>query len=63
MSDGLACFRGIADAGIEPLATLTGSGACGVELPERTWVNTIVGNVKTVMRGTYHKASPRHRTR
>jgi hypothetical protein len=47
VSDGLACFRGIAAAGIEHQAMVTGSGAAGVELPERKWVNTIVGNVKT----------------
>ncbi len=58
VSDGLACFRGIADAGIEPRAMVTGSGATGVELPERGWVNTILGNVKTAMKGTYHKAGP-----
>jgi hypothetical protein len=60
VSDGLACFRGIADAGIEHQAMVTGSGAGGVELPERKWVNTILGNVKTAMKGTYHKAGPRH---
>ncbi|NEV60349.1 IS1595 family transposase [Thiorhodococcus minor] len=60
VSDGLACFRGIADAGIEHQAMVTGSGAGGVELPERKWINTILGNVKTAMKGTYHKAGPRH---
>jgi hypothetical protein len=60
VSDGLACFRGIADAGIEHQALVTGSGAAGVELPERKWINTILGNVKTAMKGTYHKAGPQH---
>jgi hypothetical protein len=46
-SGGLACCRGLADAGIEPRAMVTGSGTDGVELPERKWVNTILGNVKT----------------
>jgi hypothetical protein len=60
VSDGLACFRGIADAGLEHQAMVTGSGAAGVELPERKWINTILGNVKTAMKGTYHKAGPQH---
>jgi hypothetical protein len=38
VSDGLACFRGIADAGIEQQALVTGSAAAGVELPEREWI-------------------------
>jgi hypothetical protein len=37
VSDGLACIGGIADVGIEPRAMVTGSGATGVELPERKW--------------------------
>ena len=60
VSDGLACFRGIGEAGIEHQAMVTGSGAAGVELPERKWVNTVLGNVKTAMQGTYHKASSQH---
>jgi len=60
VSNGLSCFRGIADAGIEHQAMVTGSGATGVELPERKWINTLLGNVKTAMKGTYHKAGPRH---
>jgi hypothetical protein len=60
VSGGLACCRGLADAGIEPRAMVTGRGAGGVELPEREWVNTILGNVKTVMRGTDPQACPRH---
>jgi hypothetical protein len=60
VGDGLACFRGIAAAGIAPRALVTGSGAGGVELPERTRVNTVPGHVKTAMKGTYHKAGPRH---
>jgi hypothetical protein len=51
---------GIAAAGIEPGALVTGNGAAGVELPERTRVNAVLGNVKTAMKGTYHKAGPRH---
>ncbi len=60
VSDSLACFRGIADAGIEHQAMVTGSRTACVELPERKWVNTTLGNVKTAMKGTQYKACPQH---
>ncbi|WP_170164873.1 hypothetical protein [Thiocapsa rosea] len=43
--------------GIEHQAMVTGSGAGGVELPERKWGNTILGNVKIAMKGTYPYAN------
>ena len=42
-----------------------GSGRAAVERPEFRWVNTILGNVKNAMRGTYHAIRPKyavHRT-
>jgi hypothetical protein len=58
VGDDLACFRGIAAAGIAPRAMVTGSGAGGVELPERKWINTVPGNVKTAMQGIYPSPVP-----
>jgi hypothetical protein len=58
VGDGLACFRGIADAGVAPPAMATGSGAAGVELPGPPRVNTVPGNVKTAMKGPDPRASP-----
>ncbi len=60
VSDGLACFRGIADAGVEHQPVVTGGGAASVELEDFRWLNTIIGNVKNALHGTYHKASPEH---
>ncbi len=60
VSDGLACFRGIADAGCRHTACVTGGGHESMENELFTWVNTMLGNVKTAMMGTYHKLDPKH---
>ena len=60
LTDGLGCFRGIAAAGFEHQPLATGGGPASVELPEMTWVNTMIGNVKNAMRGSYHNASGQH---
>ena len=53
VSDGLACFTVLQDAGVhEP--TVTGGGAACVKLPQFKAVNTILGNLKTALAGTYH---------
>jgi hypothetical protein len=31
-----------------------------MELPEFQWLNTVLGNVKNAMQGTYHKAGLDH---
>lgn len=49
VSDGLGCFRGIAEAGVEP--------------DDFRSLNTVIGNVKNAPHGTYHKASPQHLSR
>ena len=53
LSDGLACFNGISDAGFQHTAVITG-GRKPNELPEFNWVNTVLGNVKTSLNGAYH---------
>jgi len=53
ISDGLACFAGVADAGCEHLPTVVG-GRKPKDLPEFLWVNTILGNLKTSLGGAYH---------
>jgi hypothetical protein len=60
VSDGLGCFRGIATAGIEHQAIITGSGPESVSTPELKWVNTIIGNVKNALHGTYPHVSSQH---
>jgi transposase-like protein len=60
VSDGLGCFNGIAAAGIEHQPMVTGGGAKSVELEEFRWLNTVLGNVKNALHGTYHTVSPEH---
>ena len=60
VSDGLACFNGIADAGCRHIAVVTGGGFESMENKLFTWVNTMLGNVKTAIKGTYHKLDPKH---
>ena len=58
VSDGLACFRGVAAAGVQHQPVVTGGGAASMEREDFTWLHTILGNVKNALRGTYHMASP-----
>lgn len=52
-SDGLVCFRATADAGCEHVPDIMG-GRKPKEVPVFQWLNTIMGNVKTGLSGTYH---------
>ena len=54
VSDGLACFHGVTAAGCVHEPVVVGSGKAAVERPEFRWVNTILGNIKNALRGTYH---------
>ncbi len=58
-SDGLNCFPGVRDADCyhAPINT------CGAEYDEFKvfkWVNTMIGNVKNAIHGTYHSVSKNH---
>lgn len=53
ITDGLACFAGVAEAGCKHIAKITG-GRKPKELPLFQWLNTILGNVKTGLDGAYH---------
>ncbi len=60
VSDGLACFRGIEDANSFHLGIVTGGVPASVKLPYFKWVNTMIGNVKNAMHGTYHAINQKH---
>ena len=60
VSDGLGAFTGTADAGRKHIAIVTGGGPSSVEKEEFTWVNTMIGNVKNSLKGTYHSINPKH---
>lgn len=58
-SDGLSCFRAIA-AVCSHRSIVTGGGAASVEKPEFAWINTMLGNVKNAIHGTYHSLHSKH---
>ena len=53
VSDGLACFAGVTDAGCAHQTTVVG-GRKPKDLPMFHWVNTVLGNLKTSLSGAYH---------
>jgi hypothetical protein len=62
-SDGLYCFTRVTVAGCEHRQVLTGSGKKAGKNPVFTCMNTILGNLKTSLRGTYHSFHPMYATR
>jgi ribosomal protein L37AE/L43A len=54
VSDGLNCFRALAGNVAVHEAIIVGSGRQAVEHPEFVRVNTVLGNLKTAISGTYH---------
>jgi len=54
VSDGLGCFRSVANAGCDQQREVVGSGRKSTSMKCFTWVNTILGNLKTAISGTYH---------
>jgi transposase-like protein len=60
VSDGLGCWNGINEAGIEHTASITGSGKAAAQGSAFKWVNTSLGNIKAAITGTYRQISPGH---
>jgi transposase-like protein len=54
VSDGLLCFRQVMQVGASHERHVTGSGRQAAKRPEFRWVNTMLGNLKTALAGTYH---------
>ncbi|WP_017926939.1 transposase, partial [Thioalkalivibrio sp. HL-Eb18] len=52
-SDGLACFRAVARADCRHQPTVV-AGRKPQDLPEFQWINTVLGNLKTSLSGSYH---------
>lgn len=52
-SDGLACFAALSTAGCMHQPTVVG-GRKPKDLPEFKWINTLLGNLKTSLSGSYH---------
>jgi len=60
ISDGLACFSAVKEAGCSHISITTGGGPDSVTHQEFTWINTMIGNVKNALVGTYHAINHKH---
>ncbi len=60
VSDGYSCFKAVVNAGCSHNPYTVGGGKQAVDHPAFKWVNTILGNVKNSLRGTYHSFSKKH---
>ena len=60
VSDALGCFRAVRHAGCLHQPFVTRSGPSSPKHPALTWVNTILGNVKRSLHGTYNYLSSKH---
>ncbi len=63
LCDGLTCFNGVTAAGCVHEPMVTDGGKAAVERPEFRWVNTILGNIKSVLRVTCHAIRPKYAQR
>lgn len=63
VTDGLSCFRGVADAGCAHRPIITGSGRRAARHPAFKWVNTVLANIKTSIVGTYKAVRKKHMVR
>ncbi len=55
VTDGLGCFTAVRGMGIRHEQHVTGGGAACVKHPAFLAVNTVLGNLKTALAGTYHQ--------
>ena len=54
VSDGLQCFMQVTALGATHERYVTGGGRQAAQKPQLRWVNTMLGNLKTSLAGTYH---------
>jgi transposase-like protein len=60
VTDGLPCFAAVEHAGCAHESIILYDDEQGPERKEFRWVNTVIGNVKNSIRGTYHAVSSKH---
>jgi ISXO2-like transposase domain len=60
VSDGLSCWPAVEKAGCSHRPMATGSGRQAARWTPFRWVNTVLGNIKTALAGTYHHVSAKH---
>ena len=63
MSDGLACFTGLAKAGMIHTAIARGRASRRLVDPRFKWVNIGLGNIKSAITGTCRAIRPKHAAR
>jgi transposase-like protein len=54
VSDGLHCFSAVAEANCIHQREVVGKGRKSTDMECFNWINTILGNLKTAINGTYH---------
>jgi len=59
-TDGLNCFLGLEEAECQHETIITTGGTEYDEFKVFKWVNTMIGNVKNAIHGTYHAVSKKH---
>lgn len=60
VTDGLACFGAVKDAGCSHTVVKTGSGVAAARTGAFKWVNTALGNIKAALIGTYRAIDQKH---
>jgi len=60
VSDGLSCWPAVEQAGCAHFPMRTGAGRQAARWSPFAWVNTMLGNIKTAIAGTYHHVSAKH---
>ena len=62
-SDGLHCFRAFDESGYHHIPIVSGGGRPGAYQSTFKWVNTVLGNVKNSLTGTFHAVREKHAPR
>jgi transposase-like protein len=60
VSDALKCFTAVTGAGCLHTQIKTGSGPKAAKHPQFKWVNTVLGNIKSAIVGTYRAVRAKH---
>jgi hypothetical protein len=60
VSDGLGCFRAFESPAYTHERLITGGGRASAQIPAFNWVNTVLGNVKNAITGSYHAIRGQH---
>jgi hypothetical protein len=63
VTDALACFTAVKTAGCTHTQIRTGRGAQAAKKPAFKWVNTVLGNIKSALVGTYRAVQSKHASR